>query len=759
MIHTESATISMKIRRTAALLLAPALLLLSACTREEVLDSSIWKDRSDRISFGISRQGEEGLTKGGSGHLVMRSAGSDDTLCVRVSVTDGIGGGSFGGGEALTRAEQVSSIEDYGGFHVQARSYTGNAPDGEFYMDDDVTEQSGDIWSTGQVYYWPGSGRTLDFYAWAPADAHTTPGLGVPSSPSDGTTLSYTVPSDVSEQIDISVAAAAGIPGNLYQAVSLEFNHIFTAVRFVVGEQMQPGTIKSVALKGVYGSGTYDMESQTGEGTGTWSLDENSTVDFSQSLEVATGGEEGPGSAITAPEGTFMMLPQTLPMGAAIEVVFRDEATGTDRTLTASIAGTQWPIGKTVTYRLSITPEYDFYFEGYQDQAPLLDAHYEIFLATLVADVPEGTQWTITAPTIDGKDVTIQNQAGMNSWAQQGYWTDRNMEAVREKQMEDRGSARGENSYYGSGSGEFSVAVFVPENIGDATRTIELEVKVGDQAVQTIAIEQYAPSWYDNNSNGHQLGCERLEGKEEPWGPSWDEDYKLVYNLENCSDSDREAVSFYVRWTKLLSTVDWVLGGLLSQWIGEIPDLGFVDMETSGGILGMGSKADVITINLGELVGETSSLAVDEDNGQQNTRDIYNFEGIQFVNDIINSIQNMEGYRLTTSGKGVFPTDNASIACMKLNSWNIVTAEVASIGESEIITLTNSDDPEWYLPSRNEVLKMADDEFPLQGYYWTSTSYGANDNTRAYKYVSASGTTEPEAREAVLHVRAVRQKP
>ncbi|SEG79917.1 hypothetical protein SAMN05216253_1731, partial [Bacteroides thetaiotaomicron] len=44
--------------------------------------------------------------------------------------------------------------------------------------------------------------------------------------------------------------------------------------------------------------------------------------------------------------------PQTLPDGAQIEVVFTDKS-NVDHTLTADIKGTVWPIGKTVTYKIS----------------------------------------------------------------------------------------------------------------------------------------------------------------------------------------------------------------------------------------------------------------------------------------------------------------------------------------------------------------------------------------------------------------------
>ena len=100
---------------------------------------------------------------------------------------------------------------------------------------------------------------------------------------------------------------------------------------------MQPGSIKSVALKGVKNAGTYDMAG------GTWTLG-GTTADFSQTLNKATTGTEANGDAITSSEGTFMMLPQTLPAGATVEVVFTN-ASGVDRTLSASIAGSEWKMG------------------------------------------------------------------------------------------------------------------------------------------------------------------------------------------------------------------------------------------------------------------------------------------------------------------------------------------------------------------------------------------------------------------------------
>lgn len=236
------------------------------------------------------------------------------------------------------------------------------------------------------------------------------------------------------------------LKGNSNIVVPLTFRHICTAVRFETGSQMQPGSIRSVTLKGIKKTGTYDMA------TYTWALTE-ATDDFTQKLNHATTGTETAGSEVTSAAQTFMMLPQTLSDGATVEVVFVDGTTGTERTLSASIAGMEWPQGKTVTYKISITPEYEFKLSEEQ----ILDAHYEIYQTTLsVSGVPEGTQWTISSP--DDVAVTIQAQSDMNSWAKQGYWTDRN----KNEQGNDNGSARGNSSYTGTGSGEFPITIFVP---------------------------------------------------------------------------------------------------------------------------------------------------------------------------------------------------------------------------------------------------------------------------------------------------------
>ena len=694
----------MKTYKTTVLILVPALLLLSSCTREEVIDSNAWKRQSDHICFGISPKTENVLTKGGSDHLVMRSADSDDTLCVRVTVSDGIDGQPFAEKAPGTRAAQITSIGEYGGFHVQAHSYTdsytGSTLDEEFYINDDVTIQNDNIWSTALMYFWPGTGRTLNFYAWAPADAGDY-GLTAPLNPNE-TTLAYTVPSDVTEQKDISVATATGIPGDCYSAVPLTFNHIFTAVRFVIGDQMQPGTIERVALTGVYDRGTYDMAAA--EGSNPWEL--GATVaDFSQLMTFPTTGNETYGEAITSNEGTFMMLPQTLPDGAEIQIVFLDNATGTERTLTASIAGSEWPMGKTVTYKISISPEYELEFIS---EPMIQDAHYIIYPIHIKAsEMPGEGGWTMTST-----DNSVTLRTSLTILTGRGFWIE---------------EERGEISISSTAVGEdITVYAFLEENIGEETREVKLELRptsLPNAVPSTFTISQLCPSW-----NG-DIGCERIEDGDYPWGFLWEDNLEISYIADNLSLGQKAILWFYLH---LFNNDEFVYDNTWdSMWGGE---------------------EYTVTINFNNI--SDLNVAKDYSDGKKNTWETYNFDGI---NDASSMMDMLKEWGLTADRElPTNPTEFAARICALKNKFNIRN-EIGEDGEQAVIAYLKEENLQWYLPAKDEAHLMTDNEKPLDGEYWTSTA--ANDNQNAFMYSAESGTTAIEQRDQLLHVRAVRKRP
>ena len=567
--------------------------LLFSCNNEDFLESGNPEKACDNICFGISSD-KNVQTRGYAGsddegytadRFVLRSDDSADTLCVRAIVSEGINVSGFEGEQALTRATPVGKDNFYNKFHVLAYWSKNGAPVDQFYMNTNASKVAasvgtGAIWSTEQIYYWPGADHSFQFYAWAPTDAG---GLTTPSSPQEKS-LAYTVPEAAADQKDIVVATTDEIQGDNNAAVPLTFKHICTAVRFAVGSQMQPGQIKSVALKGVKNAGTYDMAADN------WSLGD-ATVNFSQTLNKETTGNEGNGDEITSAEGTFMMLPQILPADAMIKVVFTN-ASGVDRTLTASIGDTQWTMGTTVTYKLSITPEYELEFVS---QPEVQDAHYVIYPITIKSDdkLPAGG-WTLTSNdptnvTFVEKDKFVSND--VQALVDAGYWLD---------------GYNGTSTLTSTTTGEVQVYVFLKENATEADRNITLSLKPaaqGNYEAKEFSFTQYCPAW----NNG--IGVERIQDGDYPWGFSWDSNMKITYNLGR--GLGPILASLYI---KIFVNYSYVT----SNWGGVLTDF-------------------KVTIDFSKV--GTLTTATDLNDGNKNTWELYSFNGLNDASALMAQIE------------------------------------------------------------------------------------------------------------------------
>lgn len=671
--------------------------LLFSCNNEDFLENGNPEKACDNICFGISSDksiqtrgyadsDNEGYT---AGRFVLRSDNSADTLCVRAIVSDGINVSGFEDEQTLTRGVPVTK-DNFEKFHVLAYwSKNGTLVD-QFYMDEDAAN-NGSVWSTDQIYYWPGADHSFQFYAWAPTDADK---LTTPSTP-QSKELSYTVPANAAEQKDIVVATTTEIRGDNNNAVPLTFKHICTAVRFAVGSQMQPGQIKSVALKGVKNAGTYNMAN------GAWTLGD-ATADFSQTLDKETTGNEGNGDEITSAEGTFMMLPQILPADAMIKVVFTN-ASGVDRTLTASIGDTQWTMGTTVTYKLSITPEYELEFVS---QPEVQDAHYVIYPITIKSDdkLPAGG-WTLTSNdptnvTFVEKDKFVSND--VQALVDAGYWLD------------------GYNgiSTLTSTTGDVQVYVFLKENVTEADRNITLSLKPaaqGNYEAKEFSFTQYCPAW----NNG--IGVERIQDGDYPWGFSWDSNMKITYNLGR--GLGPILASLYI---KIFVNYSYVT----SNWGGVLTDF-------------------KVTIDFSKV--GTLTTATDLNDGNKNTWELYSFNGLNDASALMAQIESWGGVPDKTLPAN--PSEFAARACAMKNKYSVQT-ETDITGNTVYIPVLDQANMVWYLPAQNEAANMNDN---LSGDYWTSTAI-TDPGTTAYKY-TVGGSTSPEDRDSAIHVRAVRQKP
>ena len=679
--------------------------LLFSCNNEDFLESGNPEKACDNICFGISSD-KNVQTRGYAGsddegytadRFVLRSDDSADTLCVRAIVSEGINVSGFEGEQALTRATPVGKDNFYNKFHVLAYWSKNGAPVDQFYMNTNASNVAasvgtGAIWSTEQIYYWPGADHSFQFYAWAPTDAG---GLTTPSSPQEKS-LAYTVPEAAADQKDIVVATTDEIQGDNNAAVPLTFKHICTAVRFAVGSQMQPGQIKSVALKGVKNAGTYDMAADN------WSLGD-ATVNFSQTLNKETTGTEANGDAITTSEGTFMMLPQTLPAGATVEVVFVN-ANNEDRTLTASIGNTEWKMGTTVTYKLSITPEYELEFVS---QPEMQDAHYVIYPITIKSGdkLPAGG-WTLTSNdaanvTFVEKDKFVNND--VQALVDAGYWLD---------------GYNGTSTLTSTTTGEVQVYVFLKENATEADRNITLSLKPaaqGNYEAKEFSFTQYCPAW----NNG--IGVERIQDGDYPWGFSWDSNMKITYNLGR--GLGPILASLYI---KIFVNYSYVT----SNWGGVLTDF-------------------KVTIDFSKV--GTLTTATDLNDGNKNTWELYSFNGLNDASALMAQIESWGGVPDKTLPAN--PSEFAARACAMKNKYSVQT-ETNITGNTVYLPVLDQANMVWYLPAQNEAANMNDN---LSGDYWTSTAI-TDPGTTAYKY-TVGGSTSPEDRDSAIHVRAVRQKP
>ena len=679
--------------------------LLFSCNNEDFLESGNPEKACDNICFGISSD-KNVQTRGYAGsddegytadRFVLRSDDSADTLCVRAIVSEGINVSGFEGEQALTRATPVGKDNFYNKFHVLAYWSKNGAPVDQFYMNTNASNVAasvgtGAIWSTEQIYYWPGADHSFQFYAWAPTDAG---GLTTPSSPQEKS-LAYTVPEAAADQKDIVVATTDEIQGDNNAAVPLTFKHICTAVRFAVGSQMQPGQIKSVALKGVKNAGTYDMAADN------WSLGD-ATVNFSQTLNKETTGTEANGDAITTSEGTFMMLPQTLPAGATVEVVFVN-ANNEDRTLTASIGNTEWKMGTTVTYKLSITPEYELEFVS---QPEMQDAHYVIYPITIKSGdkLPAGG-WTLTSNdaanvTFVEKDKFVNND--VQALVDAGYWLD---------------GYNGTSTLTSTTTGEVQVYVFLKENATEADRNITLSLKPaaqGNYEAKEFSFTQYCPAW----NNG--IGVERIQDGDYPWGFSWDSNMKITYNLGR--GLGPILASLYI---KIFVNYSYVT----SNWGGVLTDF-------------------KVTIDFSKV--GTLTTATDLNDGNKNTWELYSFNGLNDASALMAQIESWGGVPDKTLPAN--PSEFAARACAMKNKYSVQT-ETDITGNTVYLPVLDQANMVWYLPAQNEAANMNDN---LSGDYWTSTAI-TDPGTTAYKYM-VGGSTSPEDRDSAIHVRAVCQKP
>jgi len=354
------------------------------------------------------------------------------------------------------------------------------------------TRGASGIYTSSLAVYWPGSHTTLDFHNYSPYNAKGLEFDPVSGSPS----FSYTIPAKETDRCDLLIASATGVPGDLNNALPLRFRHVLTAVNIDLGKNMGEVEFKKVTFSGLHCCGNVTLDAS---GNPVWAFPSDSRSD---DFDFTIGK-------------TNYLVPQKLE-GAMMTIEMIRDGEETDITVPLKTdAIDEWVPGATVNYRLNIIPFFEF------DPVEDLDAHYDMSVVNLhVSRLAAGRQWTLSVSSDDNADLTVQHYQDVNSFAKDGFWTDR----IMNNGVVSTVSARGTKAITGIGNGDFQLMVFAPQNVGTANRTITLTVTLDNETEATQTITQLCPDW-----NG-DAGWERINDNENAqWGFSYEARHVYVY--------------------------------------------------------------------------------------------------------------------------------------------------------------------------------------------------------------------------------------
>lgn len=703
------------------LLFAAALVATSCDERADVPRQPV-----DAIVFGVMADHDVACSRGVApvGNLLLVGADGD-------SVAVGIMSEPRPGGAPMSRGVPVSgfdSFQAYAFYYADAAAVP--VP---FFTNETVSGANDAGWTTASRYYWPGTpGAALGF--WAVAGHGASDGVSLVAAPGR-MMLDCRVPAEASRQADVMVAWCDPISAaeGRHAPVPLAFRHIFAAVRFVAGSEMQPGRVKSVSVSGVASTGRYDRGEWGGVGE---------PVSYSIVPDTEVTGGETQGAPLAPADMTLMMIPQTLGGSARLEVVFEADG-GTERVLTASLGGQQWRQGVTTVYAIGVKPDYTLDVAGLPAE---IDAHYVISQGRVDAlNLPPGRSWTLTASADDGADVTLQAKSQANVYALQGFWTDRLM---RNNQITSE-SARGTESISGTGPVDF--LLFIPENTGDNSRTVSLTLNIDgyDPALaRSFTVMQPCPAWTPSGWGweNHQ------ESNAAQYGFDWDRKVALIYPY-------RIQVAGNYSESNIRKRINDIIDRYDAQGYTEI-------VKYSNGLFGGNRLYVLIDYSKANNLG---SLAQSASDGLANTRDLNTAGGSAATNALEEAFLNTKkfesgaetepAFRLPDSGDpAAVPrpsgTNNVTSgllgAVLKKNRYYLVeTRNDDEIGYSAYI---RPEDIVWYAPAWQQfaALPGATAEAVTPAATWSSTASVGSD---AY-----SGAGSAISRKTDLGVRAVRNR-
>ena len=728
-------------------------LALAACTKSDVVDSV--PTPSNTITFSAADMQLEVISRGGDRKpstldITNKAIASEDgevALPMVVKVEEGIHRAIEQ--KPATRAAAVTDASEIS--MLRAWASANNSAGYKWHINGvDFNRGNDDIFRSIESYLWLDAQTKLDFFVVANHIDAFTPNLNAARDHIDS--FDYTVPAEAANQPDLLVAENLGVAGNYEQSVPLDFKHVLAAVNIKVGSVVS-GTIKSIKFKGVYNKGTYLLDEHQ------WvnrTIEDNVQDNVEGNVVFNVPLPEG-GVAITKGEYTgdavinttsFMMIPQQLATGAEVEIEFYDSELNKNVTLRASIQGDEWKMNTTTNYLININGDYGL------EIIPLdkvIDSHYVITKVEISSDYPI---WELNVSTNDRAEVTIQKESEVNTLAKQGFWTDKKASKDSNGNFyiaDGAESARGAASCNGTSVKSQIVYVFIPENVSGADRKIELTLKgyndnYVQQASKQLTLTQHSVKWLDPTGDRNEdlyWGCELLiEGNPVDWGFCW-EGLNATFILKQGGASYNPENDTYTEGQIPKGQDDKIKPamGLAGIDVDKLQTPGYYIQVAQPGKSEFYIRVDLSKVgNIG--------VAESDDNGWQNTFDIYHFEGISALSQLIEfckswgDITNPDG-RATTIQNSL---DYATLYAMKRNRFHYYEEYMSDVGQYMTVPVILDKDINWYLPAKDQfpILMQANwgQTFTFNDSYWTSTAYlvDDSDNSKSYAYINGVET-------------------
>ena len=292
------------------------------------------------------------------------------------------------------------------------------------------------------------------------------------------------------------------------------------------------------------------------------------------------------------------------------------------------------------------------------------------------------------------------------------------------------------------------LVVFIPENITGETRTITVTLYGMDEnynitTSKTVDLHQNPVKWL--NPTGAEnpdvyWGCELLiEGGPIKWGFCWD-NLTATFILKQGGASYNPETDEYGQGQipkgqdeKIKPAME--LAGIDVDKMLNDPNY-YIRVATPG-------KSDFyIRVDLSKI--GNLGVALEEENGWQNTFDVYHFEGISALSQLIEfcnswgDITNPDG-RATKIQEGL---DYAVLYAMKRNRFYLYEEYISEVGQTMTIPVIFDKDINWYLPAKDQfpILMKSDwgQQFSWSDLFWTSTiaTKSETDNAHAYAYLN-----------------------